>query len=114
MARSLTTFPPPGWGRVVHWLRQPKVGAQLALALTAAAGWLNVAAEPDLVLGLLYLDLILLLLLGAVVARRLVQLIVARRQGLAGSRLHARLVAMFETLLGRRSAGGSASGSATH
>jgi two-component system nitrogen regulation sensor histidine kinase NtrY len=107
MARSLTTFPPPGWGRFVHWLRQPKVGAQLALALTAAAalsglatyvaisGWLNVAAEPDLVLGLLYLDLILLLLLGAVVARRLVQLIVARRQGLAGSRLHARLVAMF-------------------
>lgn len=89
------------------WLRRPKVGAQLALVLTAAAalsglatyvamsGWLNVAAEPDLVLGLLYLDLILLLLLGAVVARRLVQLIVARRQGLAGSRLHARLVAMF-------------------
>jgi two-component system nitrogen regulation sensor histidine kinase NtrY len=30
-----------------------------------------------------------------VVARRVVQLIVARRQGLAGSRLHARLVAMF-------------------
>ena len=29
------------------------------------------------------------------VARRLVHLIVARRQGLAGSRLHARLVALF-------------------
>jgi two-component system, NtrC family, nitrogen regulation sensor histidine kinase NtrY len=107
MARSLATFPPPGWSRFVTWLRRPEVGAQLALALTAAAalsglatyvaisGSLNVAAEPDLVLGLLYLDLILLLLLGAVVARRLVQLIVARRQGLAGSRLHARLVAMF-------------------
>jgi two-component system nitrogen regulation sensor histidine kinase NtrY len=107
MARSLATFPPPGWSRFVHWLRRPKVGAQLALGLTAAAalsglatyvaisGTLNVAAEPDLVLALLYLDLILLLLLGAVVARRLVQLIVARRQGLAGSRLHARLVAMF-------------------
>ena len=107
MARSLATFPPPGWSRFVRWLRRPRVGAQLTLALTVAAalsglatyvaisGSLNVAAEPDLVLGLLYLDLILLLLLGAVVARRLVQLIVARRQGLAGSRLHARLVAMF-------------------
>ena len=107
MARSLATFPPPGWNRFVSWLRRPEVGAQLALALTAAAalsglatyvafsGSLNIAVEPDLVLGLLYLDLILLLLLGAVVARRLVQLIVARRQGLAGSRLHARLVAMF-------------------
>jgi two-component system nitrogen regulation sensor histidine kinase NtrY len=107
MARSLATFPPPGWSRFVRWLRRPRVGAQLTLALTVAAalsglatyvaisGSLNVAAKPDLVLGLLYLDLILLLLLGAVVARRLVQLIVARRQGLAGSRLHARLVAMF-------------------
>jgi two-component system nitrogen regulation sensor histidine kinase NtrY len=107
MARSLATSPPPGWSRFVGWLRRPKVSAQLALALTAAAvlsglatyvaisGWLNLGAQPDLVLGLLYLDLILLLMLGVVVARRVVQLIVARRQGLAGSRLHARLVAMF-------------------
>jgi two-component system nitrogen regulation sensor histidine kinase NtrY len=107
MARSLATSPPLTWSRFVGWLRQPKVSAQLALVLTVAAtlsglatyvvisGWRNVAAEPDLVLGLLYLDLILLLLLGAVVARGLVQLIMARRQGLAGSRLHARLVAMF-------------------
>jgi two-component system nitrogen regulation sensor histidine kinase NtrY len=107
MARSLATSPPLTWSRFVGWLRRPKVSAQLALVLTVAAtlsglatyvvisGWLNVAAEPGLVLGLLYLDLILLLLLGAVVARGLVQLIVARRQGLAGSRLHARLVAMF-------------------
>jgi two-component system nitrogen regulation sensor histidine kinase NtrY len=107
MARSLATSPPPGWSRFVGWLRRPKVSAQLALALTAAAvlsglatyvaisGWLNLGTQPDLVLGLLYLDLILLLMLGVVVARRVVQLIVARRQGLAGSRLHARLVAMF-------------------
>ncbi len=46
-------------------------------------------------MGLLYLDVILLLLLGAVVARRLAQLIMARWQGSAGSRLHARLVALF-------------------
>src|SRR5918994_871642 len=78
MARSLATSPPLTWSRFVGWLRGPKVSAQLALVLTVAAtlsglatyvvisGWLNVAAEPGLVLGLLYLDLILLLLLGAV------------------------------------------------
>ena len=107
MARSLATSPLPTWNRLFAWLRRPKVSAQLAVVLTVAAtlsglatyvattGSLNVAAQPGLVLGLLYLDLILLLLLGVVVARGLVQLIVARRQGLAGSRLHARLVAMF-------------------
>jgi two-component system, NtrC family, nitrogen regulation sensor histidine kinase NtrY len=107
MARSLATSPRPAWDRFVSWLRQPKVGDRLALVLTAAAtlsglatyvvisGWRQIAADPELVLGLLYLDLILLLLLGVLVARRLVQLIVARRQGLAGSRLHARLVALF-------------------
>ena len=107
MARSLATSPLPTWNRLFAWLRRPKVSAQLAVVLTVAAtlsglatyvaitGSLSVAAQPKLVLGLLYLDLILLLLLGAVVARGLVQLIVARRQGIAGSRLHARLVAMF-------------------
>jgi two-component system nitrogen regulation sensor histidine kinase NtrY len=107
MARSLATSPLPTWNRLFAWLRRPKVSAQLAVVLTVAAtlsglatyvattGSLRVAAQPGLVLGLLYLDLILLLLLGAVVARGLVQLIVARRQGIAGSRLHARLVAMF-------------------
>ena len=107
MERSLASSPPPAWVRVVAWLRRPEIGAWLALVLTAAAtlsgvatyvvisGWLGVGAAPELVLALLYLDLILLLLLGVLVARRLVQLIVARRQGLAGSRLHARLVALF-------------------
>jgi len=108
MARSLATSPPgPAWDRFVGWLRRPQIGDRIALALTVAAtlsglatyvvisGWLSIAADAELVLALLYLDLILLLLLGVVVARRLVQLIVARRQGLAGSRLHARLVALF-------------------
>src|SRR5690606_31849601 len=40
-------------------------------------------------------DLALLLLLGVVVARRLVMLWSERRRGSAGSRLHARLVVMF-------------------
>ena len=44
---------------------------------------------------LLNIDLVLLLLLGVVVARRLVKLVLQRRQGLAGSKLHGRLVALF-------------------
>jgi two-component system, NtrC family, nitrogen regulation sensor histidine kinase NtrY len=51
--------------------------------------------DPDTVLALLYLDAILLLLLGVVVARRLVSVWAERRSGQAGSGLHTRLVFMF-------------------
>tara|TARA_B100000676_G_scaffold131054_1_gene130128 strand:- start:2714 stop:4969 length:2256 start_codon:yes stop_codon:yes gene_type:complete len=51
--------------------------------------------DTDTIIILLNVDLILLLLLGAVVARRLVALWSQRRRGLAGSRLQARLVAAF-------------------
>jgi two-component system, NtrC family, nitrogen regulation sensor histidine kinase NtrY len=107
MARSLVTFSQPTWLRIGSWLRRPHVASRLAVVLTVAAtlsgiatyvvlsGWLRLGADVDLVLGLLYLDLILLLLLGAVVARGLVQLVMARWQGSAGSRLHARMVALF-------------------
>ncbi len=83
---------------------------RLALLLTLAAivaglttyivlsGTLRLGVDPGLVLGLLYLDVILLLMLGAVVARRLVQLMQAHRQGSVGSRLHARLVALFSVV----------------
>ena len=51
--------------------------------------------DPEVVLGFLYLDLSLLLLLGALVGQHLVGLWGRRRQGLAGSKLHMRLVVMF-------------------
>lgn len=51
--------------------------------------------DPDTVLGLLILDTILLLALGALVARQLVRLWTERRRGLAGSRLHVHIVLMF-------------------
>jgi len=110
MARPLSTLPQPDWQRLGRWLRQPRLANRLALVLTVAAtlsglatyvvlsGWLSLGADAEIVLGLLYLDVILLLLLGAVVARRLVQLVLARRQGSAGSRLHARLVALFSVV----------------
>ncbi|MGI9433386.1 MAG: ATP-binding protein [Geminicoccaceae bacterium] len=55
----------------------------------------SVDPDADQLLGLLLLDVILLASLGAVVARRLAQLILARRKGSVGSRLHARLVGLF-------------------
>jgi two-component system, NtrC family, nitrogen regulation sensor histidine kinase NtrY len=107
MARSFALLSQPTRLRFAAWLRREHVAARLAVVLTVAAtlsgtatyvvlsGWFRFGADIDLVLGLLYLDIILLLLLGALVARRLAQLVVARWQNLAGSRLHARLVGLF-------------------
>src|SRR3546814_17831083 len=50
------------------------------------------------VLGLLLFDLIVLLLLGAVIAYRVVLLIASQRRQLAGSRLHVRLVMLFSVV----------------
>ncbi len=52
-------------------------------------------ADPNTILVLLNVDLVLLLLLGALVAWRLVRLWIARRQGFAGARLQGRMVGMF-------------------
>jgi two-component system nitrogen regulation sensor histidine kinase NtrY len=84
------------------------LGRKLAIALTIAAsvsGVLTYVAvsgtapdilpDPRTILILLNIDLVLLLLLGAVVARRIVELWTERRRGLAGSRLHVRLVVLF-------------------
>jgi two-component system nitrogen regulation sensor histidine kinase NtrY len=50
------------------------------------------------VLFLLNLNLVLLLLLGAVIARRVTQVLIEWRRGHAGSRLHTRLVALFSVV----------------
>lgn len=52
-------------------------------------------SDINTVLSLLYIDGILFLLLGAVMARRLAQVWLARRRGVAGSGLHVRLVVLF-------------------
>src|SRR5246500_315040 len=54
--------------------------------------------DPSAVLSLLNLDLVLLLLLGAVVAWRLIEVWAERRRGLAGSRLQIRLVLLFSLI----------------
>ena len=85
MARSLAMISRPGLARLGGWLRRPHLARLLAVVLTVAAtlsglatyvvlkDWLSVGADVELVLGLLYLDLILLLLLGAVIVRRVVR-----------------------------------------
>lgn len=92
------------WARRVGFLRKAAyaltflaiasgVGSYMTFANAGPAG-----PDPEVVLGLLYLNLTLLLGLGALVAHRLVNLWVERRQGLAGSRLHGRLVLLFSVV----------------
>ncbi len=73
------------------------LAALLSVAATymAMAGTFETRPNPGTVLLLLVLDLVLLLLLGAVVAWRLVALWLERRRGLVGARLHARIVLWF-------------------
>lgn len=96
--------------RLRGWLARYGLARKLAVALAIAALVSGIATyvvisskppfgpDPNTVLVLLNLDLILLLLLGAVVARRLVALWVERRRGMAGARLHVRFVALFSLL----------------
>jgi two-component system nitrogen regulation sensor histidine kinase NtrY len=104
---SVLRLPEPGfWER----LRRFDIERRLALFLTVCAilsglatYWVIAGTPPfgsdvRTVLVLLNLDLILLLLLGVIIARRLVQLWAERRQGSAGSRLHVRLVALFSVV----------------
>ncbi len=108
-ARLLT-----GLGRLAPALRERlatfELERRIALVLTGAAillgtlTFLAIATGPptggglDRVLRLLNLDLVVLLALGAVVGRRLWAVLRGRRHGLAGSRLHARLVTLFAVL----------------
>ncbi|MDX1710132.1 MAG: PAS domain-containing sensor histidine kinase [Rhodovibrionaceae bacterium] len=95
------------WRRFSAWARRVNLERKLAIVLSCGAvisGVLTYAsmsgnfpggADPRRVLLLLNLDLILVLGLGALVARRLVIIWMERRRGIAGARLHARLVALF-------------------
>ena len=64
-------------------------GVATCLALTEAPPF---GHGPAAALSLLNLDLVLLLLLGAVVAWRLIEVWAERRRGLAGSRLQLSLI----------------------
>ena len=93
------------------WLRSPGLGRLLTVGLAVLAvlsGLLtyvvmagkvpNIRPSTPNVLVLLLVDLVVLLLLGAVIAYRVVLLWVSQRRQLAGSRLHVRLVLLFSVV----------------
>ena len=67
-------------------------GVVTVVSWTGSSGF---GPDADTVVVLLYLDTILLLLLGAIVVRQLVRVWAERRRGLAGSGLHVRIVILF-------------------
>ncbi|MBK18919.1 MAG: two-component sensor histidine kinase [Rhodospirillaceae bacterium] len=96
--------------RFYQWAQRVSLGRKLVIALMIAAfgmavltfavlsGWAPFGTSVKSVrrvLILLNIDLVLFLILGAIVARRLVQLWMERRRGAVGSRLHTRLVVLF-------------------
>jgi two-component system, NtrC family, nitrogen regulation sensor histidine kinase NtrY len=80
--------------KIVIALAVAAVGSGVAtyMALTGAPPF---GPRPNTVLSLLNLDLVLILALGALVAKRVVEVWAERRRGLAGSRLQIRLVGLF-------------------
>ena len=99
------------WQQFLRWSARVGLTKRLAVALSLAAlaaGFATYTAltesapfgetNPRTVTLLLTLDLALLLLLGVLIARRIVYLWIGRRRGLAGSQLHVRLVAVFSLL----------------
>jgi two-component system nitrogen regulation sensor histidine kinase NtrY len=83
------------------------LGKLVTLVLAAFALVLGVATfvvlasavpQPNQVVGLVLANLVVLLLLGAVLAGRLTRMVVERRRGSAGARLHVRLVMLFSVV----------------
>jgi len=83
-------------GRLAVALAIASIAAGLATYVQLTGG--QISQSPATILLLLYLDLVLLLLLAALVARRIVQIWVERRRGSAGAKLHVRLVVLFSSL----------------
>ncbi|MEA2755345.1 MAG: two-component system, NtrC family, nitrogen regulation sensor histidine kinase NtrY [Aliidongia sp.] len=98
------------WRRLSAWARRVRLERKAAVVLLLAAvmsgivTYVTITNTPDIglesntVLALIILNLVLLLIFGAVVAQRLVEIWTQRRRGLAGSRLHTRLVVMFSAI----------------
>ncbi len=108
MSADADTAPPTRLKRGIEWAERVGLSRKLAFALALGAVISGITtygaltgslspegADPNTILVLLNVDLVLLLLLGALVAWRLVRLWIARRQGFAGARLQGRMVGMF-------------------
>lgn len=98
------------WHHILAWAERVRLGKKVAAVLTVAAvlsGLATYAAltespplgqDPRTVSLLLNLNLIILLLLGTVIVRRIAGLWIHRKRGLAGARLHVRLVGLFSVV----------------
>ena len=77
--------------------RDGMVAALISVTATylAMTGTAPFRPDPRLILLLLNIDLVLVLLLATLVARKLVQIWMERRRGVAGAKLHTRMVLMF-------------------
>ncbi len=95
--------------RLALWARKAALARRLAIGLTVAAIASGVATyialtgsplgpDPTTILILIIVDLCLLLPLAALVAYRVVRLWAEHRRGMAGARLHTRLVLLFSAL----------------
>ncbi len=92
------------------WSRRARLSRKLAYGLVVAAVLSGLATFATMtgtspfgtgsrwVLFFLYIDAVLLLLLAAVIAGRIVAVWADRRRGMAGSRLHVRLVVLFSVV----------------
>jgi two-component system nitrogen regulation sensor histidine kinase NtrY len=95
------------WARLARWADRVHLERKLAILLVVGGVGSGIAtfagmtnnlpglADPTTILLLLNADLIFLLGIGALIARRMVLVWLARRRGLAGAKLHARLVGLF-------------------
>ncbi|MGE5506417.1 MAG: ATP-binding protein [Actinomycetota bacterium] len=93
--------------KVMLWARRVELARRLAYGLTFAVVPSVIATvvamtvsgpagpDPRVVLSLLLLDCILLMLLGAVVGVRILDVWRARRRGASGSKLHLRFILLF-------------------
>lgn len=100
-------LPLTSWARRLRAGGWEKRSAAVLIAAAAICGFATYAAltasppfgrDPVTVIWLLNLDLIILLLLLSLIARRIVLLWTGRRKGLPGAKLHARLVFIFSIL----------------
>jgi two-component system nitrogen regulation sensor histidine kinase NtrY len=111
MSTETTVAPASGFfSGLMEWTRRAQLERKLAVVfvvlgvLSGSAtfvvitGDLPVAGEPQTLLLLLMADLVLMLGLSALVARRLALIWIQSRRGLAGARLHGRLVALFSVV----------------
>lgn len=92
------------WSRKVGLLNKLAFGLVVAVALAALATYTVFSQsdpanpKPKTLYVLLVVNLVLALPLGALIARLLIQLFTAWKSGLAGARLHGRMVALFSLI----------------